>query len=261
MKGERGKATTLGFGNQCCENDLSCTHSDLLQHRNPTCDVRAYTGGQSACHHLFSLLDEDQDIPWPDTPITYTHKYRFHYQDWSEGYHAAVSYSGGKDNWDVGAGGKDRKAGAEYDVPKCATGIPGCKMEDGHWVHYVIGTWDAKDMGMASVKPVVVHMHCHAPTCLSMTLYDDDTNATICREDAAYGGNGSSSAYRGKWGERGFIAMPPCIFSAGDKSPPWDRYTPPPELNTTRFRLVKRCNATHGHHGEMAHGQIFYSSA
>ena len=32
---------------------------DTLANHNPTCDVRAYTGGQSACHHLFSLLDED----------------------------------------------------------------------------------------------------------------------------------------------------------------------------------------------------------
>ena len=33
----------------------------MLAMQNPTCDVRAYAGGQSACHHMFSLLDADQE--------------------------------------------------------------------------------------------------------------------------------------------------------------------------------------------------------
>ena len=34
----------------------------MLVMQNPTCDVRAYVGGQSACHHMFSLLDADQEL-------------------------------------------------------------------------------------------------------------------------------------------------------------------------------------------------------
>ena len=57
--------------------------------------------------------------------------------------------------------------GAEFDVPKCAEGVPGCsKGADGSWVHTVVG------IQKPSVHPgsqlVAAHMHCHAPTCLSI---------------------------------------------------------------------------------------------
>ena len=70
--GEKGQAISLGFSNKCAPQP----RGDLLAQRNPTCDVRYYTGGQSACHHMFSLLDADQPIPWPDKPINYTMKWR-----------------------------------------------------------------------------------------------------------------------------------------------------------------------------------------
>ena len=59
-------------------------------------------------------------------------------------------------------------------------GAPG-----GTWVHYVTGTFyigESKHSG--SWKPVVAHMHCHAPTCLSMAVYDNATGAPICMERA-----------------------------------------------------------------------------
>jgi hypothetical protein len=46
----------------------------LNEQRNPTCDVRAYAGGQWACHHKWSLLDADQEIPWTDQPLVFHHK-------------------------------------------------------------------------------------------------------------------------------------------------------------------------------------------
>ena len=45
--------------------------SDLLAMNNPTCDVRTYVGGQTSCHHMWSLLDADQPIPWVDQPLVY----------------------------------------------------------------------------------------------------------------------------------------------------------------------------------------------
>ena len=47
--GEKGQAISLGFSNKCAPQP----RGDLLAQRNPTCDVRYYTGGQSACHHMF----------------------------------------------------------------------------------------------------------------------------------------------------------------------------------------------------------------
>ena len=35
---------------------------------------------------------------------------------------------------------------------------------------------------------------------------------------------------------------------------------PAPDLSGVPLRIVKRCNATYGHHGEMAHGQVFYEA-
>jgi hypothetical protein len=36
-----------------------------------------YRGGQWSCHHKWSLLDADQEIPWTDQPLVFHHKYRF----------------------------------------------------------------------------------------------------------------------------------------------------------------------------------------
>ena len=39
---------------------------------------------------------------------------------------------------------------------------------------------------------------------------------------------------------------------------PADGLEPPPDLTGVTLRVVKKTNATHGHHGEMAHGEIYY---
>ena len=57
-----GQAADVGSGKIAFPN--SCApqpRTDLLTMQNPTCDVRSYVGGQSACHHMFSLLDADQE--------------------------------------------------------------------------------------------------------------------------------------------------------------------------------------------------------
>ena len=53
-------ATSLGFAKNC----LPYPSGTMLLEQNPTCDLRAYTGGQSCCHHMFTLLDKDQKTPW-----------------------------------------------------------------------------------------------------------------------------------------------------------------------------------------------------
>ena len=39
-------------------------------------------GGQLTCHHMWSLLDADQKIPWADTPLVYNLKFRI----WAQPY-------------------------------------------------------------------------------------------------------------------------------------------------------------------------------
>ena len=77
----------VGFGAQKCAKFPSTT---LLEQRNPTCDIRHYRGGQWACHHMWSLLDADQEIPWADQPLVFHHKYRFWVQPYNESYHTRL---------------------------------------------------------------------------------------------------------------------------------------------------------------------------
>ena len=70
-------ATSLGFAKDC----LPYPSGTMLLEENPSCDLRAYTGGQSCCHHMFTLLDKDQKTPWQDQFLTYRMKWRFWFQE------------------------------------------------------------------------------------------------------------------------------------------------------------------------------------
>ena len=59
--------TNLGFNKDC----LPYPKSVMLLQKNAECDIRTYTGGQSCCHHLFTLLDKNQTTPWQDKPLEY----------------------------------------------------------------------------------------------------------------------------------------------------------------------------------------------
>lgn len=159
--------------------------NDMLAMKNPSCDVRAYTGGQTACHHMWSLLDSDQPIPWPDQPLEYQLKFRFWVQPYNASYHTQVWHQ----SWGMGTP-------VEYDVPKCGPGVMGCQQQpDGNWVHTIRATYTGAG------RLIVAHFHCHAPTCLSMAMYrcgkqikpddcNEHTGELLCEERPVYGGTG-----------------------------------------------------------------------
>merc|ERR1712227_373959 len=109
MGGERGQPARVAFPNKCAPASGPLPNGDLLTQKNLTCDVRTYVGGQVACHHMWSLLDADQDIPWVDQPLEYSLKFRFWYQDYNPSYHKNVQ----RDTWGIASP-------VEYDVPKCS---------------------------------------------------------------------------------------------------------------------------------------------
>ena len=120
----------------------------------------------------------------------------------------------------------------EYDVPKCADGVAGCSRgADGTWVHTIRGTYEAWVGAGTQGKLVAAHFHCHAPTCLSISLYSCAPNSTttcldkrlMCREAPLYGGTGSLDLKR--FDEPGYIAIPDCFW--GDAR--WG-LEPPPDL-------------------------------
>jgi len=208
----------------------------LLGKGNPSCDLRAYTGGQSCCHHLFTLLDKDQQTPWVDQPLEYHMKFRIYYQD-SPSIKNVIQH-----NW----GGMATPT--EYDVPKCSEGIEGCSREGGQWVHRMNGTWTVGEMtGGKGIEFVTIHGHCHAPTCIDFTLYNADTGEVICRQVPVYGQSNTT------YDEKGYLAVPPCVFGS-----PEDGLLRSPVLNaSTRLFSTKTCSANDGHHGEMSLWQTY----
>merc|ERR1719433_1220345 len=111
------------FRNKCA----AWPATDLLEQKNPTCDVRYYQGGQWCCHHMWSLLDADQEIPWADQPLVFHHKYRFWVQPYKEAYPTQVARD---DSATLLVGSP-----WEYDVPACGPGVAGCRLVDGQWIH------------------------------------------------------------------------------------------------------------------------------
>jgi len=229
QKADTGSGTVT-FGNNCAP----APRTDLLTQKNPTCDLRTYVGGQIACHHMWSLLDADQEIPWADEPLEYSLKFRFWYQEYNASYHTSVK----RTTWGIASP-------VEYDVPKCGPGVMGCTQSaDGNWVHTITGTFQG------SGKLVAAHFHCHAPTCLSVTMYNNHTGEVICREDPIYGGDPRNHKVMD---EPGFIAQPPCLWGS-----PEHGLEEPLDVDGVTIYAVKTANATAGHHGEMAWLQMLY---
>jgi hypothetical protein len=226
--------TVVGFDNKCPPSP----RGDLLDQRNPTCDIRTYSGGQSACHHLWSLLDADQEIPWLDQPLKYHLKFRIWFQEYDPGYHKAVY----RTTWGIGSP-------VEYDVPQCPSGTAtdAC-------IHTITGTFDVglpSDDGK-TMRLVAAHFHCHAPSCLSVELYNNRTGKLLCRETPIYGH--SRQSHGDKFEEPGFIAVPPCLW--GDVEHGLES---PPVVSGERLHAIKTANSTYGHHGEKAWLQVLYT--
>ena len=159
--GEKGKADVVRFNNLCAPQP----RSDLLAERNPTCDLRSYSGGQTACHHMWSLLDADQPIPWADTPLRYALKFRFWVQPYDPQYHVNVL----RTTWGIASP-------VEYDVPKCNEATRGCsRATDRSWVHTIRGTFQGGGLLVAA------HFHCEGLSNARLRLpsmLSDDPPAT-----------------------------------------------------------------------------------
>ena len=186
------------------------------------------------------LLDADQEIPWADQYLEYRLKFRFWFQEYDPGYHRRAV----RTTWGLASP-------VEYDVPRCAAGTPAARC-----VHTITGLFEvdrisgAPPQGMRR-KLVAAHFHCHAPTCLSVELWNNATGALLCRERAVYGGTGRIAEK--KFDEPGYIAVPPCLWGRAE-----DGLAPPPVVSGQTLYGVKHTNSTYGHHGEMAWLQVFY---
>jgi hypothetical protein len=96
-------------------------------------------------------------------------------------------------------------------------------------------------------KLMYAALHCHAPACMSMELWDDDTNTLICKNEAQYG-NGTTPH-----NEKAYIVgIPPCLWGSADEG-----LAPPPTIRLDgNYSSLKRANNTNGHWGVMALWQM-----
>jgi|TARA_B110000091_G_C13773451_1_gene457770 hypothetical protein len=91
--------------------------------------------------------------------------------------------------------------------------------------------------------------HCHAPSCISLELYRNDTGEILCRQLPVYG---TGNVKEDKYDEAGYVALPPCLW--GDE----DSLVTPFELpyGTPLLSIKKNRNTHVGHFGEMASWQM-----
>jgi hypothetical protein len=177
---------------------------------------------------MWSLLDAEQAIPWPEQPLTYHLKFRIWFQDYSVGEHINVK----RTTWGIASP-------VDYDVPQCPTGTPLDQC-----IHRISGTFTVPGQ---NIHLVAAHFHCHAPTCLDISLYDNETGTLICTEKPLYGNSTS------KFGEPGYILQPPCLWGSAKYG-----LDPPVSVGGKTLTAIKHSNSTYGHHGEMAWLQMFY---
>lgn len=244
--------------NRCAPSPVS----DLNEQHNPTCAVDTYRGGLSCCQDGQSLLDKEQEVPWADQELEYRLKFRFYFQEYQrtvDGVGASSHHSLVRFYWQTEA-----HAG-EYDIDQCHEGVPrdqciqvitsrwkvkdfmkDCsRRPDASWC---TGKGSSDDRKTEGIELIYAAPHCHAPSCLSMELYNADTGQLLCHVEPIYGQGKSDNRYD----EHGFLALPPCLW--GDES----EGLPPPQLLSldTTLLSIKRNNSTLPHTGEMASWQM-----
>jgi len=227
---------------------------DLLKQHNPTCSVETYGGGLSCCRHGHFLLDADQEVP--EGLLEYHLKFRFYFEDYVPGpkpshlnlvrlYWTTEAHAG------------------EYDIVPCKAGVP-----PEECVQVITSRWRVRDMMLdcplrqnggtctgvgstdpsrtAGVKIIYAGPHCHAPSCLSMELYNADTGLLLCHMEPHVGKSGRV------YDEDGYMALPPCLWGSTSEG------LSEPELLglDTELLSIKRNNNTVGHYGDMASWQM-----
>jgi len=89
--------------------------------------------------------------------------------------------------------------------------------------------------------------HCHAPACLSMELWDDDSGELLCRNVPTIG-TGSASPHD----EADFVVgTAPCLWGGAGEG-----LLLPHDQTRRQLYLIKRVNSTRGHWGVMALWQM-----
>ena len=245
-EGVKGTINGIPFSKNC----LAEPKGDLLAQKNPTCFVDTYQGGLACCHHQVVLLDKEQVQPKEE--MTYHMKFRFWFQEYKEEAGIPSHKNLIRIYWQTEA------LAGEYDVLKCPDSTPRdqCVFEikSNFTVRDMMANCDVRTnpgcWGDTSkykgINLIYAAGHCHAPSCLSMELYNADTNELLCRHDPVYGKTHET------FDELGYLTLPPCLYGSLE-----DGLNPPTFLSyDTNLYSIKRNNNTAAHYGEMASWQM-----
>lgn len=248
--GVKGAINGIPFKKNCVPEPKG----DLLQQKNPTCTIEAYQGGLSCCHHKNILLDQDQNPP--EELLTYHLKFRFYFQPFTPKtptspashtnllrmYYQTEAWAG------------------EYDIPQCPEGTPSSMC-----THEVTAHFTVADMGQncsirknpscwgegyedeyQGINLIYAGGHCHAPSCISMELYNADTGMLLCSHYPTYGKTHEI------FDELGYLAIPPCLWGTEEEGLVSPIFLP----FNANLTSIKRNNNTYLHYGEMASWQM-----
>jgi len=253
------------------DGDAAHGGGDLLAQRNPTCWSATYAGGLRCCRDRHLLLDREQD-PGP-TLLRYHMKFRF----WFEEYRPATASAPKASHFHLPRYYylTERDAG-EYDVPPAfrAPGDPDIPGYDG-WpvstegdMHLTPGSSCSggcphgadctcvhtitSRFTIAEGSMIYAGGHCHAPACISIELYKNDTGVPelLCRQVSVYG---KGDVAVDKFDEEGYVALPPCLWGAKEEG-----LQPPVFLpaGTPMYSVTRTENSRVGHTGQMASWQM-----
>ena len=223
----QGSIDGISFKKDCVAEPVG----DLLKQHNPTCSIDTYAGGLHCCHHQWFLLDEDQPIP---APVDEYHlKFRFYYQEFEPTYHKNLErFYFQTEAW-----------AGEYDIPQCKEGTPCEHVITAHFTPSMMS--NVAHGNSTGMQLLYAGGHCHAPSCISMELYNADSGELLCRQVPVTGSNTTI------FNELGYIAIPPCLWGE-----PKDGLEPPVFLRWNQnLTSIKINNNTNGHYGEMASWQ------
>eukprot|EP00730_Choanoeca_flexa_P014304 TRINITY_DN6208_c0_g1_i3.p1 TRINITY_DN6208_c0_g1~~TRINITY_DN6208_c0_g1_i3.p1 ORF type:complete len:722 (+),score=149.90 TRINITY_DN6208_c0_g1_i3:253-2166(+) len=244
-QGRGGRINGIKFPESCV--------GQLVEEKNPTCNLTTYQGGMSCCRHGYILLDKDQNPP--QEPDNFYVKYRFYYEDYQPSHQNALRVYWMTETFH-----------SEYDVPKAPPGTPSSMAIHSiqseftlrealeRFVNYssirnateitdprCVNITKAEQAG--GLKLVYAAAHCHAPACISLELYRKSTGELICRNTPVYGQSDNAMD------ERGYVVgIPPCVWSDKDDSL---QNSPLLTMDEPLFQ-IKKVNSTNAHIGVMA---------
>jgi len=271
--GEPNCICDIGVQGELCYNNGSKCNSfvkncvpgpagELLTQKNPTCNSVQYAGGLQCCGHRRIMLDIDQDIR-PEL-LRYHMKFRFWYEEYTTDGSKVSHYDLPRIYYQTEAWA------GEYDIPP-AFAMPGKPIPgypnwpantptpgttctgncpdgaDCECVHTIVYKWT-----VSNIRLIYAGGHCHAPSCISIKLYRNDTGhemELLCEQVPVIG---KGNVHDDKYDEAGYIALPPCLW--GD-----DEGLNPSVLlpaNTPMVSIKQNRNTHMGHYGEMASWQM-----